>query len=53
MTLNRYITRKLAVLLLVFAVVLNLAMPGEALAAAAPPEVTGGVESGFLIAIVF
>lgn len=37
MTLNKYVLKKLAVLLLVFAVVLNLAMPVTAFAGSAPP----------------
>lgn len=45
MTLNKYVLKKLAVLLLVFAVVLNLAMPVTAFAGTAPPTVTGSAKT--------
>ncbi len=48
MTLNKYVLKKLAVLLLVFAVVLNLAMPVTAFAGSAPPtDVSGKQTTGF------
>ena len=45
MTLNKYVLKKLAVLLLVFAVVFNLSMPVTAFAGSAPPTVTGSAKT--------
>lgn len=48
MTINRYVIKKLAVLLLVFAVALNLAVPAAVFAESAPPtDISGELTTGF------